>query len=456
MNTSRHHADWLSLVEVSGPFVSLPVLLRVFPQGLDARDPAQAKALRDAYDEWQKSVTAPGRQRAWILHVLTNLLGYPAELVAEGQTLPAGLEANVAQMGETLRPDFALVGPQSTETAGQAHLLISTYPLSQSLDRPVAERHWKTNPATRMVELLHASGVPLGLITNGEHWMLVYAPRGETTGYASWYGALWLDEPITLRAFHSLLGVHRFFGVDAANTLLGLLKESAQDQQEVTDQLGYQVREAVQVLVQAFDTLDQDSNRTLLKGLAETDLYDAALTVMMRLVFLFSAEERGLLHLGKPLYDDNYAVSTLMEQLQEIADLYGPQVLERRYDAWARLLATFRAVHGGVHHQDLMMPAYGGSLFDPDRYPFLEGRASGHQVDDHTCRVAGGQQPRGAALAQFAPASANEGAWRRTIRIAAVVVPSARRRADWPCLRGPAGSHCGARHRTCAGHERNS
>jgi type I restriction-modification system DNA methylase subunit len=66
-----------------------------------------------------------------------------------------------------------------------------------------------------------------------------------------------------------------------------------------------------------------------------------------------------------------------MEQLQEVADLYGPQVLERRCDAWARLLATFRAVHGGVNHQDLLMPAYGGSLFDPDRYPFLEGRATG-------------------------------------------------------------------------------
>jgi hypothetical protein len=377
MNTSRHHADWLSLVEVSGPFVSLPVLLRVFPQGLDARDPAQAKALRAAYDEWQKSPTLPGRQRAWILHVLTNLLGYPEDLIAEGQVLPAGLDANIAQMGETLRPDFALVAPKNAETAGQAHLLISTYPDSQKLDRPVAEKHWKASPATRMVELLHTSGVPLGLVTNGEHWMLVYAPQGETSGYASWYGALWLDEPITLRAFHSLLGVRRFFGVDDANTLLGILKESASDQQEVTDQLGYQVREAVQVLVQAFDMLDQDANRMLLKGLKETDLYDSALTVMMRLVFLFSAEERGLLHLGKPLYDDNYAVSTLMEQLQEVNDLHGPQVLERRCDAWARLLATFRAVHGGVNHQDLMMPAYGGSLFDPDRYPFLEGRAAG-------------------------------------------------------------------------------
>src|SRR4029077_3379752 len=119
------------------------------------------------------------------------------------------------------------------------------------------------------------------------------------------------------------LGVRRFFGVTADSTLLGLLKESAQDQQEVTDQLGYQVREAGEVLGQAFDSLDQDSNRTQLKGVSEAVLYEAALTVMMRLVFLFSAEERGLLHLGKPLYDDNYAVSTLLQELQEGVAAFG-------------------------------------------------------------------------------------------------------------------------------------
>lgn len=377
VSASRHHADWLYLVEVSGPFVSLPVLLRVFPQGLEPRDAAQAKALRAAYEEWQDNPAAPGRQRAWLLHVLTVLLGYPAEQITEGQTLPAGLEANVAEMGETLRPDFALVSPTGSETTGQAQLLIASYPAEQALDRPVIGRHWKANPATRMMELLHASGVALGLVTNGEHWMLVFAPRGETTGYASWYSALWLDEPITLRAFHSLLGVRRFFGVAADSTLLGLLKESAQDQQEVTDQLGYQVREAVEVLVQSFDTLDKGTGNTLLKGLPETVLYDAALTIMMRLVFLFCAEEKGLLPLGKPLYDDNYAISTLLEQLQEVADQQGEEVLERRSDAWMRLLATFRAVHAGVRHQDLLMPGYGGSLFDPDHYPFLEGRGMG-------------------------------------------------------------------------------
>ncbi len=77
---------------------------------------------------------------------------------------------------------------------------------------------------------------------------------------------------------------------------------------------------------------------------------------------------------GDPVYDECYAVSTLRGQLAEEADRYGPEVLERRHDAWARLLAVFRAVHGGIDHESLRMPALGGSLFDPDRFPFLEGR----------------------------------------------------------------------------------
>ena len=131
------------------------------------------------------------------------------------------------------------------------------------------------------------------------------------------------------------------------------------------------------MLVQALDRIDQDRNRTLLTGISETQLYQAALTIMMRLVFLFSAEERGLLLLGDPIYDLYYAVSTIREQLQQKADKEGEEILERRYDAWCRLLATFRAVYAGVDHDSLKLPAYGGSLFNPDRFPFLEGRTEG-------------------------------------------------------------------------------
>jgi hypothetical protein len=90
-----------------------------------------------------------------------------------------------------------------------------------------------------------------------------------------------------------------------------------------------------------------------------------------------SAEERGLFLLGDQVYDQHYAVSTLRAQLREAANEQTDEVLERRKDAWTRLLATFRAVFGGIEHEALRLPAYGGNLFDPDRFPFLEGRTPG-------------------------------------------------------------------------------
>lgn len=226
-----------------------------------------------------------------------------------------------------------------------------------------------------MTELLHATGVRLGIVTNGEHWMLVDAPKGETTGYASWYAALWLEEKLTLQAFKSLLSASRFFNVPDDQTLEALLTKSASNQQEVTDQLGYQVRRAVEVLIHSLDRADQDFGRELLAGVQESVLYESALTVMMRLVFLFCAEERELIPSKPfPVYEQNYSVSTISKQLRELADQHGEELLERRYDAWRRLLAAFRLVHGGCNHDALHIPAYGGSLFNPDRFPFLEGR----------------------------------------------------------------------------------
>lgn len=38
---------------------------------------------------------------------------------------------------------------------------------------------------------------------------------------------------------------------------------------------------------------------------------------------------------------------------------------------WHRLLATGRALYDGASFEDMRLPAYGGSLFDPSRFPFL-------------------------------------------------------------------------------------
>lgn len=374
MSTPRHHAEWLSLVEANGPFLSLPVLLKAFPNGLDAHEPEHFKLLRLAYEEYLDAEQEPAIHRAWVDFILRETLELPDEFLLTGQAIPTTISATIAEQGETLRPDIVC---SEGFIPHNPRLLIQIVPPGQHLEKPLKDKRWKASPATRMMELLHATDVRLGLVTNGQHWLLVNAPRGETTGFISWYANLWLEENITLRAFRSLLSASRFFGVDDSETLEELLKKSVNDQQEVTDQLGYQVRKAVEVLVQALDRIDQDRNRILLKGISEKKLYEAALTVMMRLVFLFSAEERGLLLLGDALYDQYYAVSTLREQLQQRADKQGEEILERRSDAWCRLLATFRAVYGGIAHDTLQLPAYGGSLFNPDRFAFLEGREPG-------------------------------------------------------------------------------
>jgi hypothetical protein len=96
--------------------------------------------------------------------------------------------------------------------------------LREGLEKVVPNRSWKASPAMRMMELLYAAGACLGLVTNGGQWVLIYARRGETTAFVSWYADLWLEEPLTLRAFHSLLDAQRFFGVPEDETLPALLE----------------------------------------------------------------------------------------------------------------------------------------------------------------------------------------------------------------------------------------
>lgn len=368
MSVARHHAEWLSLVDISGPFLSLPVLLRVFPQQLDTLDTDTSRVTRLAFSEWEDAEGDRAVHHAWLQFVLGRVLRLPDEVLATEQTIHPGLEVTLPEHGETLRPQWAVKRPEDERPS----LLVVSYPADQALDRPVTDARWRTaSPATRMMTLLQGTGVPLGLVTNGADWMLVATRPGEVTSYVTWDAALWSEEPLTLRAFCSLLGARRLFGVAEVDRLPALLAESAQNQQEVTDQLGFQVRKAVEVLVQAVDRINIDREGRLLAGVGEKQLYQAALTVMMRLVFVLSAEERGLLLLGDPLWNRYYAISTLRDQLREVPD---ENLLTYRHDAWSRLLATFRAIYVGVEHDQMRLPAYGGALFDPDRFAFLEGR----------------------------------------------------------------------------------
>ncbi len=391
MSVARDHNEWLSLVPTSGPFLSLETLLRVFPQGLPARDSETARLLRLAWEEWEtegdKRHPDPAIHTVWVRWVLTTLLRLPADGLVEGQRIPEGIKAEKPEYGVTIRPNLVLTTldysadeltldldatPTEKVSAPAAPLLlIQAYARRQGLEKPAKTGDmWAASPAARMQELLAQTQVKLGIITNGEDWMLVHRAT-DTTGFAQFSTPIWLEEPVTLRAFCALLGPERFYG-RADETLQQMLTVSAGDHQEVTDQLGYQVRHAVELLVQALDEIDRNRGGELLAGVSESTLYEGALTLMMRLVFLLCAEERGMFPIEEEVYSRNYAISTLMANLREAADALGEEILERRSDAWSRLLATFRAIWHGVEHEAMRLPGYGGGLLAPNRFPWMD------------------------------------------------------------------------------------
>jgi hypothetical protein len=365
------HADWLGLLEPHGQFLTLPVIREAFPGGLDRVPASQRDQVRDQLSDLADTGTA-GRT-GWLEYLLRDVLAWGTRL-RSGPAVPADLTHTVAEKHLTLRADYALVEPATGSSPERTRALVVRFDHGTDLTARIPGEKWAASPVERVALLCRATGVPVGIATNGDLLTLVWAPLNAASGYGTWPTSLLGEEPVLLDALTSLLGAKRFFAVKADAQLDQLLSRSASAQHDVTTQLGRQVRQAVELLVSALSRANNEHGGRLLAGVDPHAVYEASVTVMMRLVFLLYAEERRLLPLGDALYDASYAASTLREELRADADSLGDEPLELRTSAWHRLLATFRAVHSGIEHDLLRLPAYGGSLFDPDRFAFLEGR----------------------------------------------------------------------------------
>jgi hypothetical protein len=366
---AQRHAEWLSLLRPDGPFIAVPVLADAFPQGLDTIPDGTLDKLRLAWAEVQAApdlLTPP-----WCELVLTDLLGYTPASLAEGGALPSDLRQ--AGAGR-LRPDAIAYGPDGH--GGRAErMLIFRRPWDASLTRAGRDQ---PSAAEQAADLCRHRGTPLALLTNGSLWALVHARPEETATTAVFDADLWLDERDLLRAFASLLAARRVLPPpkradgEHSESLAALFARSAEAQAEVTNTLGVQVRQAVELLVGELSRLDRESAGAVLGPVAPREVYRGELTVMMRLVFLLYAEEQRLLPVTADLYASAYSVTGLHDQLDAEQNRYGEEIGDRRAAAWPRLLATFGAVYGGCEYDEMRIPPYGGSLFDPARYPWLE------------------------------------------------------------------------------------
>ena len=182
-------------------------------------------------------------------------------------------------------------------------------------------------------------------------------------------------------ALDMLLSADRLFSVEKKEQLPAILAASRKYQNVVSTRLAGQVMAALYELLRGFQAAHDQSAGQLLKDVLARDpnqVYQGLLTVLLRLVFILFAEDRGLLSTD-PIYTNHYGIGGLFERLRADAARY-PDTMDQRFGAWAQLLTLFRLIYdGGSHGPKFDLPARRGYLFDPSRYPFLEGR---HAAED--------------------------------------------------------------------------
>jgi hypothetical protein len=382
------HQEWLGYVQPSGLVVSIPALL-------DAR----AYVNRNIAPDHQRFLSALPTDRdgepvpdiADFPAFASSVFGWaPEDLYGApgAPALPETLEAPLPAYSETLRPTYALHDFQPADPTREWILLIEVLPTGTDLDSVAVmeSRRWQASPQARFERLLRETGVPIGLLVNGRQIRLVYAPRIESSGSITFN----LPDMVKVAgrpifaALHELLYSDRMFG-DPKERLPAILENSRKYQNVVSTQLAGQVLEALYELLRGFQAAqDQSKNVQLHGGLLDDILardpnlvYAGLLTTLLRLVFLLYAEDRGLLSTD-PVYANYYSVTGLYERLRADAGRY-PDTMYQRYGAWAQLLALFRLIYAGGSHGGMRIPPREGYLFDPHRYPFLEGR---HQRTD--------------------------------------------------------------------------
>lgn len=391
------HREWLELVDTDGPFLAAPVLKRAWPQGMPplktlengqqrAAELRQEKALFEAaWDEWHrvrvgsdddKAVADATRkyreqEKAWVLFILRRLLDWREDyrLAEDDAAESTAYDAESSNGAIQVSPSGLL---ELNDTVGAVVLMVD--PVVENLTE-IPDDGWNASAIDRMQHMLRAkqSACSIGLVTDGRWWALVSAPKGKSAAWGQFDSQMWIDTPQVLNAFVNLLSIRSLVTDMEKNRLPALFAESVTAAEDITEALGGQVRQAVELIVAAFN---ESSARARNAGRPDPlpddgeKIYEAAVTVMMRVVFLLFAQERGLLP-RSGLFENAYGLAGMLDMLEERARDEGEEAMDGTSMVWHRLLATSQALYGGVNFEDMRLPAYGGSVFDPQRAPFL-------------------------------------------------------------------------------------
>lgn len=365
--------EWLDHVRPVGLVIAASLIkeLGLAPTRQTAVDTAEAAEQIDVEG------SGPALRDPWAF--AQAILGWEARHVAGapgGTEIPVSLVVPLPEHNTSLQPTWAV--RELGDGAGEWQLLVRIEDAGVDPDQRASLDGWEATPQQRFERLLRETGVFAGVMITDHGLRLTYAPRGETSGHLTFPIrplATVAGRPM-LGGLKLLLGAVRLFIEGDDRRLPALLSKSRDAQAAVSTALSGQVLGALHELLRGFDAAEPE----LIRHLATTQpghLYEGLLTVLMRLVFVLYAEDRDLLPSrtdadARRVYETSYAVRGLYARLSEDAALH-PDTMDERQGGWGQLLALFRLIYGG--HRTHFVQARGGKLFDPEAFPFLEGRA---------------------------------------------------------------------------------
>ncbi len=377
--------EWIDYVRPVGLVVA-PVLLKELGLAPSRQNQADTAVIAAHVGE---DSSEPGFKHPWAF--FEEVLGWEAPHVAgspDGPELPDELHVRLPDHDTTLSPTWAVTELGAGNTPWQ--LLVRIEAPGIDPDARAALEGWEATPHQRLERLLRETGIFAGLLIteknerkDGEdHYApelrLIYAPSGETSGHLTFplHALATVAGRPMLGGLKLLLDSVRLFTDADERRLPALLRKSREAQAAVSTALAEQVLGALHELLRGFDAAEPN----LIRELARTrpgHLYEGLLTVLMRLVFILYAEDRDLLPSrldgrAREIYETSYSARGLYARLVEDAAI-NPDTMDERRGGWGRLLSLFRLIHKG--HASHFIQARGGKLFDPDQFPFLEGRA---------------------------------------------------------------------------------
>ncbi|MBL0888298.1 Eco57I restriction-modification methylase domain-containing protein, partial [Myceligenerans indicum] len=390
-DVAGRHRAWLELVDREGPFLAVPALKRVWPQGIGHVSDAAKGTLVDAkpdfdraWDDYTRAAATTGgaseaaiaqyrgARDKWVQAVLQDVAGWENLLTWDLATLPNPIGAAGVPTATSPARRVEVRATGALRRGNDVGALVFVVDPVVSLRDPGTDE-WSASPIDRMDALLRDTGHLVGVVTDGRWWAIVSAQPETMTASGIVDSQTWIEEPDARNAFFALLDLQRFFGGESANRLAALFRESVTAAEEITVALGTQVRRAVELVVTAFSESAAEA-----RGAGRPDplpadrgqVYDGAVTAMMRVVFLLFAEERSMMP-PSVLFTSAYGVSEELDRLDARLQDEGAESLDATHHTWHRLLATSRALYSGVNTEDMRLPAYGGSLFDAERFPWL-------------------------------------------------------------------------------------